>query len=154
MVSMEDGSLTELYKVGADFLPISVAAVSGGVLISMDVLTDRVATVDAEGRFTLRYPVGFDMGQTPQSFTHNLTDSFVYRGAVTSAGYGGLVTTDPDTYAIASPGEMVPVDMLIRPMGLLFTKDDEFRLTISAYKTMKMRSGSFKLKKARIGRPP
>ena len=39
-------------------------------------------------------------------------------------------------------------------MGLLFTKDDEFRLTISAYKTMKMRSGSFKLKKARIGRPP
>lgn len=35
-------------------------------------------------------------------------------------------------------GEIVPVDILIWPMGLLFKKGDMIRITVSAYKTAKM----------------
>ena len=51
------------------------------------------------------------------------------------------------------PGEIVPVDILIWPMGLLFKKGDQLRLTVSAYKTKKMWTGPFKLKMAKIELP-
>lgn len=50
-------------------------------------------------------------------------------------------------------GEIVPVDILIWPMGLLFKKDDIIRVTVSAYKTQKMWTGPFKLKMAKINLP-
>lgn len=50
-------------------------------------------------------------------------------------------------------GEIVPVDILIWPMGLLFKKGDQLRLTVSAYKTKKMWTGPFKLKMAKINLP-
>ncbi len=52
-----------------------------------------------------------------------------------------------------NPGEIVPVDILIWPMGLLFKKGDELRLTVSAYKTKKLWSGPFKLKMAKVELP-
>ena len=50
-------------------------------------------------------------------------------------------------------GEIVPVDILIWPMGLLFKKGDMLRITVSAYKTAKMWTGPFKLKMAKIELP-
>lgn len=50
-------------------------------------------------------------------------------------------------------GEVIPIDILIWPMGLLFKKGDILRLTISGYKTRKMWTGPFKLKMARIALP-
>lgn len=50
-------------------------------------------------------------------------------------------------------GEIVPVDILIWPMGLLFKKGDVLRLTVSGYKTRKMWKGPFKLKMAKIELP-
>ncbi|MGN0553709.1 MAG: CocE/NonD family hydrolase, partial [Oscillospiraceae bacterium] len=50
-------------------------------------------------------------------------------------------------------GEIVPVDILIWPMGLLFKKGEMLRLTVSAYKTKKMWTGPFKLKMAKIELP-
>lgn len=50
-------------------------------------------------------------------------------------------------------GDIVPVDILIWPMGLLFKKDDELRVTVSGYKTKKLWSGPFKLKMAKIELP-
>lgn len=50
-------------------------------------------------------------------------------------------------------GEIVPVDILIWPMGLLFKKHDVLRVTVSAYKTKKMWTGPFKLKMAKIELP-
>lgn len=50
-------------------------------------------------------------------------------------------------------GEIVPIDILIWPMGLLFKKDDILRVTVSAYKTQKMWTGPFKLKMAKINLP-
>lgn len=50
-------------------------------------------------------------------------------------------------------GEAVPVDILIWPMGLLFKKGDELRLTVSAYKTKKLWTGPFKLKMAKVELP-
>ncbi|MGN0517044.1 CocE/NonD family hydrolase C-terminal non-catalytic domain-containing protein, partial [Eubacterium sp.] len=50
-------------------------------------------------------------------------------------------------------GEIVPVDILIWPMGLLFKKGDELRLTVSAYKTKKLWTGPFKLKMAKVELP-
>lgn len=52
-----------------------------------------------------------------------------------------------------NPGEIVPVDILIWPMGLLFKKGDELRLTVSAYKTKELWSGPFKLKMAKVELP-
>ena len=43
-------------------------------------------------------------------------------------------------------GEIVPVDILIWPMGLKFKKGDILRITVSPYKTQKMWTGPFKLK--------
>ncbi|MDO4154072.1 MAG: CocE/NonD family hydrolase [Clostridia bacterium] len=50
-------------------------------------------------------------------------------------------------------GEIVPVDILVWPMGLLFKKEDMLRVTVSAHKTMKMWTGPFKLKMAKIALP-
>ncbi len=50
-------------------------------------------------------------------------------------------------------GEIVPVDILVWPMGLLFKKGDILRVTVSAHKTMKMWSGPFKLKMAKVELP-
>ncbi len=50
-------------------------------------------------------------------------------------------------------GEIVPVDILIWPIGLLFKKGDLLRLTVSAYKTRKIWTGPFKLKMAKIDLP-
>lgn len=47
-------------------------------------------------------------------------------------------------------GEIVPVDILIWPMGLKFKKGDILRVTVSPYKTKKMWTGPFKLKMAKI----
>jgi predicted acyl esterase len=49
--------------------------------------------------------------------------------------------------------EIVPIDILIWPMGLLFQKNDILQLSISAYKTRKMWTGPFKLKMAQIHLP-
>lgn len=51
------------------------------------------------------------------------------------------------------PGQIVPVDILIWPMGLAFKKGDELRLTVQAYKTKKMWTGPFKLKMAKVELP-
>lgn len=51
------------------------------------------------------------------------------------------------------PGQVVPVDILIWPMGLIFKKGDELRLTVQAYKTKKLWTGPFKLKMAKIEIP-
>lgn len=51
------------------------------------------------------------------------------------------------------PGQIVPVDVLIWPVGLAFKKGDELRLTVQAYKTKKMWNGPFKLKMAKIELP-
>lgn len=50
-------------------------------------------------------------------------------------------------------GEIVPVDILIWPMGLKFKKGDLLRVTVSPYKTRKMWTGPFKLKMAKINLP-
>lgn len=50
-------------------------------------------------------------------------------------------------------GEIVPVDILIWPMGLKFKKGDILRITISPYKTKKLWTGPFKLKMAKISLP-
>lgn len=50
-------------------------------------------------------------------------------------------------------GEVVPVDILIWPMGLLFEKGDVLRVTVSAYKTQIMWTGPFKLKMAKVDLP-
>lgn len=50
-------------------------------------------------------------------------------------------------------GEIVPVDILIWQMGLLFKKGDILRLTVCAYKTRKLWTGPFKLKMAKIDLP-
>ncbi len=50
-------------------------------------------------------------------------------------------------------GEIVPVDILIWPMGLKFKKGDIIRLTVAPYKTKKMWTGPFKLKMAKIKLP-
>ncbi len=50
-------------------------------------------------------------------------------------------------------GEIVPVDVLIWPIGLKFKKGDLLRLTVAPYKTKKMWSGPFKLKMAKITLP-
>ena len=50
-------------------------------------------------------------------------------------------------------GEIVPVDILIWPMGLKFKKGDILRVTISPYKTKKIWTGPFKLKMAKINLP-
>ena len=50
-------------------------------------------------------------------------------------------------------GEIVPVDILIWPMGMLFKKDDILQITITPYKTKKMWTGPFKLKMAKIELP-
>ncbi len=50
-------------------------------------------------------------------------------------------------------GEIVPVDILIWPMGLKFKKGDILRVTVSPYKTKKMWTGPFKLKMAKISLP-
>lgn len=50
-------------------------------------------------------------------------------------------------------GEIVPIDILIWPMGLLFQKGDILRVTISGYKTRKLWMGPFKLKMAKIDLP-
>ena len=52
-----------------------------------------------------------------------------------------------------TPGEIVPVDILIWPMGLQFQKGDVLRVTVSPYKTQKMWTGPFKLKMAKIQLP-
>lgn len=49
--------------------------------------------------------------------------------------------------------EIVPVDILIWPMGLKFKKGDILRVTVSPYKTKKMWAGPFKLKMAKINLP-
>lgn len=50
-------------------------------------------------------------------------------------------------------GEVVPVDILIWPMGLKFKKGDILRITVSPYKTQKMWTGPFKLKMAKVTIP-
>lgn len=50
-------------------------------------------------------------------------------------------------------GEIVPVDILIWPMGLKFKKGDILRVSVSPYKTKKMWTGPFKLKMAKITLP-
>lgn len=50
-------------------------------------------------------------------------------------------------------GEIVPVDILIWPMGLKFKKGDILRVTVSPYKTRKMWTGPFKLKMAKVTLP-
>lgn len=50
-------------------------------------------------------------------------------------------------------GEIVPVDILIWPMGLKFKKGDILKVTISPYKTKKIWTGPFKLKMAKINLP-
>ncbi len=50
-------------------------------------------------------------------------------------------------------GEIVPVDILIWPMGLWFRKGDILRVTVAPYKTKKLWSGPFKLKMAKITLP-
>jgi predicted acyl esterase len=50
-------------------------------------------------------------------------------------------------------GEVVPVDILIWPMGMKFKKGEILRLTISGYKTKKVWTGPFKLKMAEIDLP-
>lgn len=50
-------------------------------------------------------------------------------------------------------GEIVPVDVLIWPMGLFFKAGEILRLTIKGYKTRKMWTGPFKLKMAKIRLP-
>ncbi len=50
-------------------------------------------------------------------------------------------------------GEIVPVDILIWPMGLKFKKGDILRVTVSPYKTKKMWTGPFKLKMAKVELP-
>ena len=50
-------------------------------------------------------------------------------------------------------GEIVPLDILIWPMGLKFKKGDILRVTVSPYKTKKMWTGPFKLKMAKINLP-
>lgn len=50
-------------------------------------------------------------------------------------------------------GEIVPVDILIWPMGLKFKKGEILRVTVSPYKTRKMWTGPFKLKMAKITLP-
>lgn len=52
-----------------------------------------------------------------------------------------------------SRGEIVPVDILIWPMGLMFQKGDLLRVTVSGYKTRKLWTGPFKLKMAKITLP-
>lgn len=49
--------------------------------------------------------------------------------------------------------EIVPVDILLWPTGLLFKKGDILRLTITGYKTKKLWTGPFKLKMAEISLP-
>ncbi len=50
-------------------------------------------------------------------------------------------------------GEVVPVDILIWPMGLLFKKGDILRVNVTPYKTKKLWTGPFKLKMAKIDLP-
>ncbi len=50
-------------------------------------------------------------------------------------------------------GEIVPLDILVWPMGLKFKKGDILRVTVSAYKTRKLWTGPFKLKMAKIDLP-
>ncbi len=50
-------------------------------------------------------------------------------------------------------GDIVPVDILIWPMGLKFKKGDLLCVTVSPYKTKKMWTGPFKLKMAKINLP-
>lgn len=50
-------------------------------------------------------------------------------------------------------GEVVPVDILVWPMGLKFRKGEMLRLTVSGYKTQKRWTGPFKLKMAKIDLP-
>lgn len=50
-------------------------------------------------------------------------------------------------------GEIVPVDILIWPMGLKFKKGDILRVKVSPYKTKKMWTEPFKLKMAKINLP-
>lgn len=50
-------------------------------------------------------------------------------------------------------GEIVPLDILIWPMGLKFKKGDILRVTVLPYKTKKMWTGPFKLKMAKISLP-
>lgn len=52
-----------------------------------------------------------------------------------------------------SAGEIVPVDILIWPMGLKFGKGDILRVTVAPYKTKKLWTGPFKLKMAKISLP-
>ena len=51
------------------------------------------------------------------------------------------------------PGQIVPVDILIWPMGLKLKKGDILRVTVSPYKTVKMWTGPFQLKMAKITIP-
>ncbi len=50
-------------------------------------------------------------------------------------------------------GDIVPVDILIWPMGLLFKKGDILRVNVKPYKTKKLWTGPFKLKMAKIDLP-
>jgi predicted acyl esterase len=51
------------------------------------------------------------------------------------------------------PGEIVPVDIRIWPMAMLFRKGDILQVTVSAYKIKAMWGGPFKLKMAKIELP-
>ena len=51
------------------------------------------------------------------------------------------------------PGEIVPVDILIWPMGLQFAKGDQLVLTVSAYKTRKLWKGPFNIRMAKVQLP-
>lgn len=51
------------------------------------------------------------------------------------------------------PGEIVPLDILIWPMAMLWKKGDILRLTVAPYKTKKLWTGPFKLKMAKIRIP-
>ncbi len=94
-VNMSSCTLTELYMVGSAFMPIGLAAIGDGRMLSVDSNTNQIVIFDTAGNYTFHGGTGYAAEASLQGMAYCRENGLVYWGAVDTSGNGALITIDP-----------------------------------------------------------
>lgn len=119
-VDMSNSVLTELYMVGSAFMPVGLAAIGDGRILSVDSNTGRIVIFDTAGSYAFHGETGYPAESSLQGMTYCRENGLVYWGAVDTSGNGALIAIDPQTCAVDIIG---PVSE--RLSCVFFVNDDE-----------------------------